>query len=62
MSEITSSSVIGGFKFIVSTEDSNYIVKGNERFNPIKYVLMFNVLDGPIKEKGGDKYYGLSIY
>ena len=61
MSEITSSSVIGGVKFIVSTEDSNYIVKGNERFNPIKYVLMFNVLDGPIKEKGGDKYYGLSI-
>ena len=59
--EITSSSVIGGFKFIVSTEDSNYIVKGSPRFNPIKYVLMFNALDGPIKEKGGDKYYGLSI-
>lgn len=59
--EITSSSVIGGFKFIVSTGESNYIVKGTERFNPIKYVLMFNVLDGPIKEKGGDKYYGLSI-
>ena len=59
--EIISSSVIGGFKFIVSTEDSNYIIKGNARFNPIKYVLMFNVLEGPIKEKGGDKYYGISI-
>lgn len=59
--DITSSSSIGGFKFIATTNENNYLIKGNARFNPIKYVLMFNVLEGPIKENGGDKYYGLSV-
>jgi len=59
--DITSSSSIGGFKFIATTSEHNYLIKGEARFNPIKYVLMFNVLEGPIKENGGDKYYGLSI-
>lgn len=59
--DITSSSAIGGFKFIATTNENNYLIKGPKRFNPIKYVLMFNILDGPIKENGGDKYYGLDI-
>lgn len=59
--DIQSSSAIGGFKFIATTEENNYLIIGNPRFNPIKYVLMFNVLEGPIKDKGGDKYYDLNI-
>ena len=61
LKDITSSSAIGGFKFIATTNENNYLIKGPKRFNPIKYVLMFNILDGPIKENGGDKYYGLDI-
>ena len=59
--DIQSSSSIGGFKFIATTEENNYLIIGHPRFNPIKYVLMFNVLEGPIKDKGGDKYYDLNI-
>lgn len=60
--DVISASPIGGFKIIVTTNENNYIIKGHERFNPLKYALIFNILDCPIKEKGGDKYYGFDIY
>jgi hypothetical protein len=60
--DIIAASPVGGFKLILSTDSNNYLFKGKERFNPVKYALILNVLDGPIKEKGGDKYYGFSIY
>ena len=60
--EITAASPVGGFKLMLSTEDNNYLLKGKERFNPVKYALILNVLESPIKERGGDKYYGFSIY
>lgn len=62
VNEITVASPVGGFKLMLSTEDNNYLLKGKERFNPVKYALILNVLEGPIKERGGDKYYGFSIY
>lgn len=58
VNEVTSASPVGGFKAVVSTDNNNYLIKGNEKFNPLKYVLILNILDGPIKERGGDKYYG----
>lgn len=60
--DIIAASPVGGFKLMLSTDSNNYLFKGKERFNPVKYALILNVLDGPIKEKGGDKYYGFSIY
>lgn len=60
--EVIAASPVGGFKIMISSEDNNYLIKGKERFNPVKYALILNVLDGPIKERGGDKYYGFSIY
>lgn len=60
--DIVAASPVGGYKLMISTDDNNYLLKGNERFNPVKYTLILNVLDGPIKERGGDKYYGFSIY
>lgn len=62
VNEIETISPVGGFKFVFSTNKNNYIVKGHKRFNPLKYVLFFNILEGPIKERGGDKYYGFDIY
>lgn len=62
ISDIIAMSPIGGFKMIVTTNENNYIVKGQTRFNPIKYTLFMNKLEGPIKAKGGDKYYGLNIF
>ncbi|MCH5157184.1 MAG: 1-acyl-sn-glycerol-3-phosphate acyltransferase [Clostridiales bacterium] len=54
-----------------STQDSDkmsfnagnkaYIAIGTARFNGIKYLLFFNRVCKQIVEKGGDKYYGLSI-
>ena len=60
--DIIAASPVGGYKLMLSTDSNNYLFKGQERFNPVKYALILNVLDGPIKEKGGDKYYGFSIY
>ena len=60
--DIVAASPVGGFKLMLSSLDNNYLIKGTERFNPVKYALILNVLDGPIKERGGDKYYGFSIY
>lgn len=60
--DIIAASPVGGFKLMLSTNDNNYLLKGKERFNPVKYALIFNILDGPIKERGGDKYYGFSVY
>ena len=51
--DISSYSVIGGRKIIVNTQQKSYFIVGNERFNPIKYVLMMNKLSNKIN----DKYY-----
>ncbi len=57
VSDITSLTVIGGTKLTINVGDKSIMLKGHERFNPIKYILMFNVLRPDIKEK----YYGLDI-
>lgn len=57
---ITIASVIGGRKFNFSTLDKDYLVVGHQRFNPLKYVLIFNQLDTHMKEKGNDKYYTIT--
>ena len=58
--EIVIASVLSGRKFNFSTENENYLVIGNKRFNPLKYVLMFNKLPTHMNEKQIDKYYTLN--
>ena len=53
-------SPIGGRKFAFSTEDKNYLVIGNERFNPLKYILLFNKLDTKMKLNNTDIYFDLN--
>ena len=58
--DIEMSSVISGSNFYFSLLDgSTYLVKGKERFNPLKYVLMFNRLDTDMKINERDIYYTL---
>lgn len=52
---ITSLTVIGGNKLIVNFNDKSVMIKGHERFNPLKYILTFNILRPDLNEK----YYSL---
>lgn len=57
LKDIRVASPVGGTKLVFTVNDKSYMVKGHERFNPLKYVLIFNKLDTLMKEKNIDKYY-----
>ena len=59
LKDITQASVISGRKFTFSTNDCSYLVVGEGRFNPLKYVLMFNKLDTTMKTNKTDDYFNL---
>lgn len=59
--DILAASAVGGIKITLDTEGHSYMLVGPERFNGIKYLLLFNRVCPAYTEKGGDKYYGLSI-
>lgn len=46
-------------KLLFTYENENYEIKGNDRFNALKYVLMFNKLDTLMKKENIDRYYSL---
>ena len=50
-------SVISGrnLSFVCGKQD--YTVRGGKRFNPIKYIYMFNLLETGIKKYSSDKYF-----
>ena len=60
LKDLIIASAIGGRKFNFSMPDADYLVIGHKRFNPLKYVLMFNRLDTHMKEKQTDKYFTLN--
>ncbi len=55
VSDIVSSTIVGGNKLIINTENESFMIKGLDRFNGLKYVLLLN----KISEKIKDKYYSL---
>lgn len=57
--DIEIASPISGTKFNFSTSDQNYLVIGDERFNPLKYVLMLNKVESKMKINKTDIYYTL---
>lgn len=57
--EIEIASPINGTNFNFSTKDEDYLVMGSERFNPLKFVLMFNKLDTKMRNSKADIYYNL---
>ena len=58
---INIASPISGTRFAFSDGEHNYLVRGHDRFNPLKYVLMFNRLDTNMKIKNNDNYYRLEV-
>ena len=59
VSDIEIASPISGTKFNFSTSDQNYLVVGDERFNPLKYVLMLHKVESKMKINNSDIYYKL---
>ncbi len=56
---ITMSSPINGRNIGIETTGGDYLIKGYDRFNPLKYVLMFNRLDTIQNNKNLDVYFTL---
>ena len=59
ISEIEIASPINGNNFNFSTSNEEYLVKGDDRFNPLKYIFMFNKLDTKMRNSNADIYYNL---
>lgn len=59
VADIEIASPISGTKFNFSTSSENYLVVGDERFNPLKYVLMLNKVESKMKINHTDIYYTL---
>jgi len=58
VNDIEISSMISGKKFSLSTVNGDgYMIVGDDRFNPLKYVFMFNKLDTYMKLKETDRFY-----
>ena len=55
VSDIKMASPISGTKFYFTHNEDSFLVIGNDRFNSLKYVLLFNKLD--TKMKNNDIYY-----
>ena len=59
ISEIEIASPINGNNFNFSAGGEDYLVKGDPRFNPLKYIFMFNKLDTKMRNSKADIYYNL---
>lgn len=59
LKKVETASVVSGRNLIFSYEGNNYTLRGDKRFNPLKYAFIFNKLDTLMKEKGSDLYYNL---
>ena len=59
VSDISISSPVSGRKLLFTIGEMAYEVKGSDRFNPLKYVLLFNKLETKMKVNKIDKYYAL---
>jgi len=57
LSRITAASVISGRNVTFVHDGTDYVIRGNKRFNPLKYVFAFNRLETPLKNSGLEKYY-----
>ena len=59
IADIEIASPINGNNFNFSTSTEDYYVKGDPRFNPLKYIFMFNKLDTKMRDSKADIYYNL---
>ena len=59
LANIEIASPVSGIKLCFTHLGHAYQVTGHDRFNPLKYMFMFNKLDTKIKLKNPDKYFSL---
>ena len=60
LKDLEIASVVSGGKLSYQLGNDNFIVKSkNKRFNPLKYVLLFNKLDTIMKKEKRDSYFNL---
>lgn len=52
-------SPVSGTKLLFTYNGEAYMVKGDKRFNPLKYVLLFNRLETKMKLEHADHYFSL---
>ena len=57
--DILIASPVSGRKLVFTIGANNYTIKGNERFNAIKYVFLFNKLDTLMRNKEVDQYFSI---
>ena len=57
--DILIASPVSGRKLVFTIGDNNYTIRGEERFNAIKYVFMFNKLDTLMRNKNVDQYFSI---
>ena len=57
--DILVASPVSGRKLVFTIGDNNYTVRGDKRFNAIKYVFLFNKLETLMKEKDVDNYFSI---
>ena len=61
LKDIEIASVVSGRNLIFSYQGNDYTVRGNKRFNPLKYIFLFNKLDTKMRNTHADKYYNLEV-
>ena len=57
--DIMIASPVSGRKLVFTIGDNNYTITGEERFNAIKYVFLFNKLDTLMRNKDIDQYFSI---
>ncbi len=57
--DIAIASPVSGRNLCVTINENNYVIRGEERFNALKYVLMFNKLETKMKIEEVDKYFNI---
>ncbi|MCQ2743045.1 MAG: 1-acyl-sn-glycerol-3-phosphate acyltransferase [Bacilli bacterium] len=57
LSELSVSSPVSGRKLAMTVENKSYMVVGHQRFNPLKYSLIFNKLETKMKQTHNDIYF-----
>ena len=57
VAKIEAASVVSGRNLTFVYEKKEYTMRGNVRFNPLKYAFLFNRLDTLMKLRSTDKYY-----
>ncbi len=59
LKKIEIASVVSGRNLVFTSDGNDYTLRGDKRFNALKYAFIFNKLDTLMKRNGADKYFNL---